>query len=199
VLVVALDTACAIQARVVTSEAGTAFAGPMATMAGRDGRSSDGAGPAVESHVAAPAKKMITMAEMERRIASGVVPWTPPDLRPTIKQLTTIYKRPPMIVEVHPSLPPLTINIQRIEDIGDSCGFRSVIALCGGACISPPLSHSPQPLHSLQSHATELQRHTACLPLRVRPTSGCLRTCTHTRAFWMNRRPSHYMSAGRLT
>lgn len=76
--------------------------------------------------------QMLTMAEMERRIASGVVPWTPPDLRPTIRQLTSIYNRPPMVVEVHESLPPLTINIQRIEEIGDSCGFRSVIALCGG-------------------------------------------------------------------
>eukprot|EP00035_Acanthoeca_spectabilis_P000007 m.70222 g.70222 ORF g.70222 m.70222 type:complete len:229 (-) comp10002_c0_seq2:658-1344(-) len=72
------------------------------------------------------------MAQIERSLATGAVPWTPFDIRPWVKQMGGQFKKPSIELLNYPPLPRITMSMQTIEDIGDSCAVRSVIALGGG-------------------------------------------------------------------
>lgn len=74
------------------------------------------------------------MAQIERSLATGAVPWTPFDIRPWVKQMGGQFKKPSIELLNYPPLPRITMSMQTIEDIGDSCAVRSVIALGGGEC-----------------------------------------------------------------
>jgi hypothetical protein len=111
-------------------------------------------------------------AQLERSIANGTVPWTPMDIRPWVVQMAAKFKKPTIEILNYPPLPYITLSMQTIEDVGESCALRTVIAGGGGAVHPSPLSLPPSirptlPLPSIRSLNFSLARHDTFLPRGV--------------------------------